>query len=527
MATYLGKLLRFNGTAWDTFDITPAIHGNSEHETPLANRENGVYYVVGNTTGTAGVWTGTISEVTAYYDGLKVDYKIGIAGNSTTTLNINGLGAKTVLRNTGNLTTHLPVNTIVHLTLTTISSVQYWVWADYDSDDIYQLRNSYYDISGLDPIYSYKIVAEGSDGCLYPLTLDSGTGLTKVVSTRSFKLGGHIKFYVTSATIAASTITRYYMATQYSGDGLYTFNSSSGFIQGKAIYLKAVIQSDGSFKLDNTSVTSFYTQTLPTTDDGFIYIKLGTMHDTTRCITLLPDHPIYQFKDGCLRLLIQSHNHTFGVVAGTYAQGNDARFVQGQAQFFSYCSIDGGISPDNVSNNAIVYVNSLSLFGQNDGASYSQAYSSSWVHQIYGDYRTGQLAVRGHRGDTGVWTAWRRILDETNYGSYVTPAGIGAMPKFAGITTVTSSRNLATSDVNYVILANSGSAIVLTIPASTFTAGSQITIVRKGSGSVTVTANGSVLFNGSYGASKAIASQNGMISLICAAANEWYEAGVA
>lgn len=406
MAAYIGKLLRFNGTTWDTFDIIPAAHSH----------DGSIRYVVGNTSGTAGTWTGTISDISAYYDGLTVAYKIGIAGGSTTTLNINGYGAKTVRRNDGNLTTHLPVNTVVVLVYTTISGTGYWVWADYDSTDPYQLRNNYYDVIGADTVYGYKIVAEGSDGFLYPLTTTGGVGTSKPVSTRNFKLGGHIKFYVTSGALSPGASTRYYMATQYSGDGLYTFNSSSGFVAGKSIYLKAVIQSDGSFKLDNTSVTSFYTQTLPTTDDGFIYIKLGTMHDTSRYITVLPDHPIYQFKDGCLRLLIQSHGHTFGVVAGTYAQGNDSRFVQGLAQFFSHGSTDGGISPDSVVNNCHIYANSLSLFGQTDGALYAQAHSSAWVHEIYGDYRTGQLAVRGK--NNGSWTSWRIILDESNFTTY-------------------------------------------------------------------------------------------------------------
>ena len=43
-------------------------------------------------------------------------YKIPIAGASTTTLNLNSLGAKTVYRyNTSKLTTHYPVGQIIPL----------------------------------------------------------------------------------------------------------------------------------------------------------------------------------------------------------------------------------------------------------------------------------------------------------------------------------------------------------------------------------------------------------------------------
>jgi hypothetical protein len=50
------------------------------------------------------------------YAGLTIAYKIGVAGASTTNLNLNGLGNKLVRRNTSNLTTHLPVGTVVLLT---------------------------------------------------------------------------------------------------------------------------------------------------------------------------------------------------------------------------------------------------------------------------------------------------------------------------------------------------------------------------------------------------------------------------
>ncbi len=59
----------------------------------------------------------------------------------------------------------------------------------------------------------------------------------------------------------------------------------------------------------------------------------------------------------------------------------------------------------------------------NDGALYEQVYNNLWVHQIFGDYRTGQLAVRGK--NNGAWQSWRRILDSTNFKDYVTKSAIG------------------------------------------------------------------------------------------------------
>ncbi len=73
------------------------------------------------------------------------------------------------------------------------------------------------------------------------------------------------------------------------------------------------------------------------------------------------------------------------------------------------------ISPDNITVNGTSYINSVSIFGQTDGALYSQSYSSSWVHQIYGDYRTGNLAVRGKNG--GSWQNWHTIWSSGNDGT--------------------------------------------------------------------------------------------------------------
>jgi hypothetical protein len=67
----------------------------------------------------------------------------------------------------------------------------------------------------------------------------------------------------------------------------------------------------------------------------------------------------------------------------------------------------------------------MSLLGQVDGALYTQAYDSVYEHQIFGDYRTGQIAIRGKNAN--VWQAWRTVLDSSNFGSYApTLTGGGA-----------------------------------------------------------------------------------------------------
>ena len=79
--------------------------------------------------------------------------------------------------------------------------------------------------------------------------------------------------------------------------------------------------------------------------------------------------------------------------------------------------------PDTVTQNQIGYNNNVSLFSQTDGGLYSSAYSSAWIHQIFGDFRTGQIAIRGK--NSGTWQSWRTVLDSTNFSTYAATAAQG------------------------------------------------------------------------------------------------------
>lgn len=146
-----------------------------------APKKSGVYYVVG-TGATAGTWTGSCDEITEYYDGLTIAYKINVAGASTTTLNINGLGAKTVRRNAGELTTHLPVNTVVILVYTTISGTGYWVWADYSVNYAY--------------VRQYYTTANGN----YPLLTKYDAGIAETTSYVTKYTRYSNSFYINPST---------------------------------------------------------------------------------------------------------------------------------------------------------------------------------------------------------------------------------------------------------------------------------------------------------------------------------------
>ena len=88
-------------------------------------------YITGSSEDTAGSWTGSHAGIVEYAEGLTIMYVPAVAGTTpTTTLNINGLGAKTCYTNNATkLTTHYSVGTPILFTYVGGN----WKRADYDS----------------------------------------------------------------------------------------------------------------------------------------------------------------------------------------------------------------------------------------------------------------------------------------------------------------------------------------------------------------------------------------------------------
>ena len=164
-----------------------------------SNNENGVYFVDGSSSTTAGTWIGSNPNITEYYDGLVINYKVGVAGASTTKLNINGLGAKTCyLRGDSKITTHYAVGTMVLLSYNATTGAFYS--ADYDANTNTYVTQAYRSTSEYRPLllsakytkdntsgssasssyWTNKIYANPNTGDLYGTTLyENGTSLSE------------------------------------------------------------------------------------------------------------------------------------------------------------------------------------------------------------------------------------------------------------------------------------------------------------------------------------------------------------
>ena len=107
----------------------------------------------------------------------------------------------------------------------------------------------------------------------------------------------------------------------------------------------------------------------------------------------------------------------------------------------------GAVAANTLDSNGFTYVtdvdgSSSNLTGNStDGALYSQIYSSNWQHQIYGDYRTGIMYVRGK--NSGTWQSWKRVA-------------LSSATTFSSVTSLTFTHNLGTANLTAQVFDTNG-----------------------------------------------------------------------
>ena len=125
----------------------------------------------------------------------------------------------------------------------------------------------------------------------------------KAANTNAFRLSPIYVMYANATYADGANIGTYNVYAYHSGliDARYSFNlennSTNGFTAYSPVYLVGTI-SNGLFKLDTTK---WWTCTLPSSDDGKVYIHIGDAYDWYR-ITFQEHKPIYWYKDGAIRL---------------------------------------------------------------------------------------------------------------------------------------------------------------------------------------------------------------------------------
>ena len=269
-----------------------------------------------DSTSTATVMTATVPGITELKDGVTMILYNGVVTSASGfTLNINGLGAKPSY---SNMTLGNPVTPTNPTRDTTIFNINYaflfvysetlvsggcWIgYRGYDANTNtigYQLRTNNTTMKTADKFYRYRLLFTSADGTKW-VPANTSTSTARTPNTRAIDPFGEIVWYGTTTAIEANAnVTAAQLWQEYYGSYTaigYSFNNTGAaqtMTANQPIYIKCTPQADGSAIIDPTTP---YTQTLPTADDGKIYIYLGRAYNATN-FEITMNHPVY-YHDG-------------------------------------------------------------------------------------------------------------------------------------------------------------------------------------------------------------------------------------
>ena len=267
-----------------------------------ANRTNGILYGTVDGTSTATAFTATVDGLTELYHGAAVLLKNGVVTSAAGfTIDVNGFGAKPVYTNLAAATAETTKFNVAYTMLFIYDStrVSGGCWICYNGYDAntntigYQLRTNAALRPAADRGYRYRLWFSSADGTKWvPANTSTSTNATakRTPSTRKINPFGEIIYYSTNGTtqananLGATTCWQQYTLTLG-----YSFNDTGAALvltYPAPVYVKCTPQADGS------AIMQGYTQALPSSKDGYIYIFLGMAYNATT-IELFPAHPVY------------------------------------------------------------------------------------------------------------------------------------------------------------------------------------------------------------------------------------------
>lgn len=251
--------------------------------------------VVGTQTAATGAWTGkaSFSELS---DGQQIVYWLPYAGSGNATLNLtlaNGTTTGAIncyYSGASRITTHYAAGNAIHLTYRVNANVNgtnytgWWADANYDSNNTDRVRyQSNIKCNASAKITSERLIVGKSDNLYYILVNDLSFDITKPI----LWAGSDIE-------VNATGNNNYIM---------YSYVNLANNISGISLTTNATVYAKGTLS-GSTFTMKGFTTTVPTSDDGYYYILLGLMYNTTNC-GLFPEHPIYKYVNGEFKSLNQ------------------------------------------------------------------------------------------------------------------------------------------------------------------------------------------------------------------------------
>lgn len=285
-------------------------------------------------------WIANLDDKTnALYDGKPVIIKVPVAGNGSygTELSIDGgvTYHPVVTNNNTMIGTRYAVGYVLILVYDSSVSCNSYrnsasatsvsgCWKavnDYDSgnagNDGQYIQRNYYEQHLNGTIVNRYNILLNLDNKLYSVNTTNNTAGNKTSGwyTGKFNVFNSIYYYnsTTQITSLSSTPITFNNALYVKclADLRYNFNnivnSSSGLLYsnvGKPLYLKAKLDSTNNnlaslyYGTNNTDYTQCLTVTLPTSDDGCVYIYLGIIYDWYRVYLNTENQIVYKYTNG-------------------------------------------------------------------------------------------------------------------------------------------------------------------------------------------------------------------------------------
>lgn len=257
--------------------------------------------IVGTQTAATGSWTG-VAKFSELKDGQRIAYWLPYNGSGNATLNLTlSTGSTTGAKNcyysgTSRITTQYPAGNVIHLTYRESVSIAgsstkytgWWADANYNSDTYDRIKYSQSIKCGSTDITSGLIIV-GNNGTYEHLNLGKAFDVTYPI------------LYAKSSITKNNAGTNNYLAIPFR----VTPTQNMTLTLYKSVYIKGKLnESTGEGPLFTPVSTTPLTQRVPTSDDGYQYILLGTAYSATG-IYLLNEHPIFQYFDGAFKSVEQ------------------------------------------------------------------------------------------------------------------------------------------------------------------------------------------------------------------------------
>lgn len=273
-------------------DISEITVNNTTYEIKDKVSRATVEVIIGTQTAATGAWTGNAS-FESLKSGQVINYWLPWNGSGNATLNLtlpNGTttGAKNVyIVNGTRCTTHISGGNfiqMVYLENAIRSGTKYtgwWINAAYNSDTYNRVR------------YQVSVTAEAAMAVGLVGVFNASHKFIKL-STTPFDITEPILYVGTAYTASALTQTNNYIVF---GSAFNLTSTVSGFtgVAGKPVFIKGTISG-----VMLTPTSDVLTTTVPTTDDGYVYMLLGYMNTTTNAV-LSSEHPLFKYADGAFR----------------------------------------------------------------------------------------------------------------------------------------------------------------------------------------------------------------------------------